>query len=68
MCFNREKLKIKGEQMKKTYAIIAALMIVLLALTGCDFGGGGGGQTDNPWEDQYNVVLEGNITSDMTIH
>jgi hypothetical protein len=54
--------------MKKTYAIIAALMIVLLALTGCDFGGGGGGQTDNPWEDQYNVVLEGNITSDMTIH
>jgi len=54
--------------MKKTYFVIAALMVMLLGLTGCDFGFGGGGGQGNPWSGQYNVVLEGNITNDMTIH
>ncbi len=53
--------------MKKTYLAGIALLTMLLTLTSCQIGGGGT-VTPNPWADQYNVVLEGNITENTTIH
>lgn len=59
--------KPKGEQMKKTHYSGIALMAALLTLSGCNLfeGGGNNGGTTYPG---YDVVLDGNIGSDMTLH
>lgn len=52
--------------MKKTYVNGVALLAVLLTLSACNlFNGGGGGDTSYPG---FDVVLDGNITEDLTLY
>lgn len=59
--------KEKGEKMKTAYFLSIAMLALLLTLSGCDLfeGGGNNGGTSYPG---YDVVLDGNIGSDMTLH
>lgn len=53
--------------MKTTYYLSIAIMALLLTLSGCDLFDGGG-NNDGTSYPGYDVVLDGNISADMTLH